>query len=126
MREPSRDRRGRRVRATTLGIRFALELCVLASFAAWAAHLAVPIWTQALLGIVFCASGAAVWGAFLSPKRRYEIGLAGRLVLEAGFGAFGRKTWKIALFSRRLGNQPCRRERLHWRSGVGPRAYAPL
>ena len=73
------------MRATALGIRFALELCVLASLAASAAHLAVPILGQALLGIVFCAAGAAVWGTFLSPKRKYEIGPAGRLVLEAGF-----------------------------------------
>jgi hypothetical protein len=73
------------MRAIALGIRFALELCVLASLAALAAHLAVPVLGQVLLGIVFCATGAAVWGMFRSPKRKYEIGLAGRLVLEAGF-----------------------------------------
>jgi hypothetical protein len=60
---------------------------LLASLAALAAHLAVPILAKAPLGIIFCVAGAAVWGAFLSPKRRYEIGPAGRLVLEAGFFA---------------------------------------
>ncbi|AYG64937.1 MULTISPECIES: YrdB family protein [unclassified Rhizobium] len=73
------------MRAIALGIRFALELCILASLAALAAHLAVPLLVQALLGIAFCATGAVVWGTFLSPKRKYEIGSAGRLILEAGF-----------------------------------------
>jgi hypothetical protein len=50
-----------------------------------AAHLAVPLLAQALLGIGFCATAAVVWGMFLSPRRKYEIGLAGRLVLEAVF-----------------------------------------
>jgi len=76
---------GGRMRAIALGIRFALELCILASLAALAAHLAVPLVVKALLGIVFCAAGAIGWGTFLSPKRKYEIGPAGRLVLEAGF-----------------------------------------
>ena len=57
------------MRATALGIRFAFELCVLASLAASAAHLAVPILGQALLGIVFCAAGAAVWAALQVAKR---------------------------------------------------------
>jgi len=75
----------RRMRATALGIRFALELCILTSLAVLAAHLATPVWAKALLGIVFCVTGAAVWGTFLSPKRKYEFGLAGRLALEARF-----------------------------------------
>ncbi|GAC1045113.1 YrdB family protein [Rhizobium sp. No.120] len=72
------------MKAIALGIRFALELCILASLVALAAHLAVPIPAQVLLGVAFCAATAAVWGTFLSPKRRYEIGAAGRVVLEAG------------------------------------------
>ena len=78
-------RRGRRLRATALGIQFALELCILASLAALAAQLSVPALARVLLGVLFCVTGAAVWGAFLSPKRKYEIGLIGRLVLEALF-----------------------------------------
>jgi Protein of unknown function (DUF2568) len=87
MTEPSSDRRRWALRATALGIRFALELCVLASLATLAAHLPAPILVQVLLGLLFCGSGAALWGAFLSPKRKYEVGAAGRLVLEAGFFA---------------------------------------
>jgi len=58
----------RRMRATALGIRFTLELCILASLAVLAAHLATPVWAKALPGIVFCVTGAAVWGTFLSPR----------------------------------------------------------
>ncbi len=72
------------MKAIALGISFALELCILASLVALAAHLAVPIPAQVLLGLAFCAATAAAWGTFPSPKRRYEIGAAGRLVLEAG------------------------------------------
>ena len=73
------------MRAIALGIRFALELCILASLALLAAHLATTILSQALLGIAFCAAAAAVWATFLSPKRKYELGLAARLALEAVF-----------------------------------------
>lgn len=93
------------MKAIALGVRFVLELCILASLAALAAHVPVAIWVRALLGVLFCVSGAAIWGTFLAPKRRYEIGLIGRLLLEAGFffGAAlslayaGRPTWAIAL-----------------------------
>ncbi len=71
------------MKAIALSIRFALELCILASLIALAAHLAVPMPAQVLLGLTFCVAVAAVWGTFLSPKRRYEIGAAGRFVLEA-------------------------------------------
>lgn len=73
------------MRVAALVVRFALELCVLASLAALAAHLPVARWAQAVLGILLCVTAAAIWGAFLSPKRRYEMGLVGRLVLEAAF-----------------------------------------
>lgn len=73
------------MKAIALGVRFVLELCILASLAALAAHLPVANWARVLLGILFCVSGAAIWGTFLSPKRRYEIGLVARLLLEAGF-----------------------------------------
>jgi len=73
------------MKAIALAIRFALELCILASLAALAAHLPMAAWARALLAVLFCLTGAAVWGTFLAPKRRYEIGVAPRLLLEAGF-----------------------------------------
>src|SRR3954470_2496438 len=63
MSEPFQDRRGRRLRAAALGTRFALELCILASLAAFAAQLPVPVSARVLLGVLFCVIGAAVWGA---------------------------------------------------------------
>lgn len=85
MSEPPRRHRGRPLRAAALGLRFALELCILASLAIWAAQLAAPALARVLLGVLSCTAGAAIWGAFLSPKRKYEIGPAGRLALEALF-----------------------------------------
>lgn len=87
MTESSLDRRRHGLRAAALGVRFVLELCILASLAELATHLTVPILARVLLGLLFCGTGAAVWGAFLSPKRKYEIGPPARLVLEAGFFA---------------------------------------
>ncbi|MDL2410777.1 YrdB family protein [Rhizobium calliandrae] len=87
MSERIQRRGGQTVRATVLGIRFSLKLCILASLAIFAAHLDVTGLVQVLLGLVFCVMSAAVWGAFLSPKRKHEIGLAGRLALEAAFFA---------------------------------------
>ncbi|MBB3291292.1 MULTISPECIES: DUF2568 domain-containing protein [unclassified Rhizobium] len=95
------------MKAIALGISFALKLCILASLVALAAHLAVPIPAQVLLGLAFCAATAAAWVTFLSPKRRYEIGAAGRLVLEAGIfvgtalilNYLGSSTMVIALVS---------------------------
>ncbi len=72
------------MKAIALGVRFSLELCILASLVALAAYLAVPIPARVLFGLASCAAVAVVWGSFLSPKRRYEIGAAGRLILEAG------------------------------------------
>jgi hypothetical protein len=73
----------RRCQPSGGGKGLALELCVLAAFAALAAHLAMPSLVRVLLGTLFCAVGGAVWGLFLSPKRKYEIGTGGRLLLEA-------------------------------------------
>lgn len=79
------------MRTAALAVRFALELCLLLSFAGLAAHLAVPLWLKVLLAALFCAAGATVWSMFLSPKREHEIGTGGRLFLEAVFfvGAAG-------------------------------------
>ncbi|MBB4245326.1 putative membrane protein [Rhizobium tropici] len=48
------------MKAIALGIRFALELCILASLAALAAHLAVPIMAQVLSGFGLCAVSVLV------------------------------------------------------------------
>jgi hypothetical protein len=85
MSEPFEGRGGGRLRAIALGVRFALELCILAALGLLAAHLAVPVLARLLLGIAFCLAGAALWGTFLAPKRKLEIGLGARLLLEAAF-----------------------------------------
>ncbi len=75
------------MRTTALAVRFGLEVCILVLLAALAAHLPVPLWLKVVLGGLFCAAGATVWGMLLAPKRKHEIGAGGRVFLEAAFFA---------------------------------------
>ncbi|MQB45010.1 DUF2568 domain-containing protein [Rhizobium sp. ICMP 5592] len=87
MTEPSLDRRRRALKATALGIRFVLELCIACDVGNACAGTdlgASAVRPSVLRKRRRCM---AVWGAFLSPKRKYEIGASGRLILEAGFFA---------------------------------------
>jgi hypothetical protein len=64
-----------------LGVRFALELCLLAT-AAWAASQLFP-WPFGLgSAVAVVIALASLWGTFLSPKRRIEIGQIPRLAIE--------------------------------------------
>jgi hypothetical protein len=73
------------VRSVALGVRFLLELCILASFAAWAAHLQGALFEKAIIGTVLCVAAAVAWGMLLSPKRRLDSPAPVRLALEAAF-----------------------------------------
>lgn len=68
--------------AVALGIRFLLELCLLAIFFWSAVAIAAPPFGW-VLGLVTTAALALFWGVLLSPKRRMEIGTVPRLLLEA-------------------------------------------
>lgn len=71
------------MKAAALAVRFGLELCILAVLAALAAELPLPLLLKLLVGLMLCVTVSIVWGTFLAPKRRYEIGVIGRLLLEA-------------------------------------------
>ena len=71
------------MKAIALGVRFLLELCILASIAAWAALLPASVIERVGVGAGACLVAAVGWGLLLSPKRRYDLPLAVRLVLEA-------------------------------------------
>lgn len=73
------------IRNLALGLRFLLELCLLASFAAWAAHLQIPPLARIAVGTSACVGGAIGWGMLLSPKRRVDLPGPVRLALEAAF-----------------------------------------
>jgi hypothetical protein len=73
------------VKSVALGVRFLLELCILASFAAWAARLDTPAVARVVLGVILCLDAATAWGLLLSPKRRFDLPAPVRLAIEAGF-----------------------------------------
>jgi hypothetical protein len=75
-----------------LGVRFALELCLL-STAAWAASQLFS-WPYGVGSAVAALIALAMlWGILLSPKRRVEIGHVPRLVLE--FSLFIAAAWLL-------------------------------
>jgi hypothetical protein len=65
------------VRTANLGLRFLLELGLLVGVGWWGGH-ALGWWAAVLLPL----AAAAIWGSFLSPKARWTIPPAARLVLE--------------------------------------------
>ena len=73
------------MRSVALGARFLLELCILGSFAAWAARLRFPVAERILICAALCVAAAVAWGMLLSPKRRFDLAAPIRLALEAAF-----------------------------------------
>jgi hypothetical protein len=81
------------VRTANLGLRFLLELGLLVGVGWWGGQ-ALGWWAAVLLPL----AAAVIWGSFLSPKARWTIPPAARLVLElvlfglatAGFWSAGR------------------------------------
>lgn len=72
-----------------LGLRFLIELALLAGAATAAVRL-VPGWAGWVVAVAAVAVLAVVWGLLLSPKARFDIRPAGRVCLEALlFGAIG-------------------------------------
>jgi hypothetical protein len=75
------------IRAANLGLRFLLELALLAAFSYWGLQ------TQgAALAVVMPLVFATAWGTFLSPKAKVPLPRPARLVLELvvfGLGAAG-------------------------------------
>jgi uncharacterized protein DUF2568 len=74
------------VKAANLGLRFLLELCLLAALAY------VGLQVNVVLAVVFPAVAAVVWGLFVSPKARYPLSLplwVGVQVVLFGLAAIG-------------------------------------
>jgi hypothetical protein len=74
------------VKAANLGLRFLLELCLLAALAY------VGVQVNVVLAVVFPVVAAVVWGLFVSPKARYPLSLplwVGVQVVLFGLAAIG-------------------------------------
>ena len=70
------------VKQANLVLRFLLELCLLVAFGYVAFELVENRVIGAVLAIIAVLVVAAVWGLFLSPKRKHEAGQLGRLAIE--------------------------------------------
>ncbi|MDD9266920.1 YrdB family protein [Paenibacillus sp. GCM10023248] len=71
------------LQAANLGLRFLLELCLLASLSYWGFHTDRGLLLKIVLGIGTPLLTAFIWGMFLSPKASVAIALPFRLALEA-------------------------------------------
>ncbi|HET7571667.1 MAG TPA: DUF2568 domain-containing protein [Gaiellaceae bacterium] len=86
------------LRAANLGLRFLLELALLAGVGSWGWE-ETGWWGAAALPLAF----AAIWGVFLSPKARVRLPRGVRLALEltvfalAAAGFFGAGHPRLAL-----------------------------
>jgi hypothetical protein len=88
------------VRVANLGLRFLLELALLAALAYWGWHE-----QGVVLAIVLPLLAAVVWGAFVAPKARFPVSVPVRLAIEltlfglavAGLFAAGADVLAIAL-----------------------------
>ena len=67
--------------AIVLGLRFVCEMAALAAVTYWGLQAAGGVAGIALAGIA-AAVVAVVWGVFLAPRRRLEVGLPARLAIE--------------------------------------------
>lgn len=88
-----------------LGLRFALELCLLAAMVVigWSAFSSHVV--GAIVGLGLAVVVAAAWGVLLSPRRPVDLPLAVRVVVELvlfgaaaiGLAALGLPLWGAAL-----------------------------
>jgi hypothetical protein len=98
------------VAAVLLGLRFVLELCLLAAAATiGAAAVDGPV-ASAVAGIAVALAVAMLWGLLLAPRRRVDLPLAVRVIVEvalflavgAGLVAAGRVGAAVALVAAEL------------------------
>lgn len=85
------------MRGLVLGLRFLLELAMLAGLALGAWALSGPglggsagsAGVRVVAAIAAPVAGAAAWGAWIAPKARRRLGDPGRLALESALFALG-------------------------------------
>jgi hypothetical protein len=77
------------MRGANLGLRFLLELCLLAAFGYWAFGAGGGGAGGALLAAAVILAVCVIWGLFISPKARFQLGLAAWLVVQLGLFVLG-------------------------------------
>jgi hypothetical protein len=98
------------VAAVLLGLRFVLELCLLAAGAVIGAAQVDGPAASAVAGVAMALAVAIVWGLLLAPRRRFDLPLPVRVVVEvalflavgAGLASAGHVGAAIALVAAEL------------------------
>jgi hypothetical protein len=70
------------LRGANLGLRFLLELCMLAALAYWGFTTGSGTLRHVLLGIGAPLLAGIYWGLFISPRARFPLALPIKLILE--------------------------------------------
>ena len=84
------------VLAFALALRLLLELALLVILALWGLHAAEALSLRLLAGLGAPAAAALLWGLFVSPNRRFELGRIPRLLLElALFALAAAALWQL-------------------------------
>lgn len=76
-----------------LTVRFALELCMLATYGWWGYHSGMGTMKGVLLAIILPLAVAIAWGLFLSPKAKVKLPIGTRVVMELIL--FGVAAWLL-------------------------------
>ncbi|MCB0130572.1 MAG: YrdB family protein [Caldilineaceae bacterium] len=82
------------IKLGNMGLRFALELCLLLIFSYWGWRTGETTLTKALLGMGGPVLVAAVWGVLLAPKSATRLPAPWLFLLEIGL--FGLAVWALA------------------------------
>ncbi len=70
------------MKAINLGVRFLLELCMLAALAYWGYHAGDSVLMKLVLAVGAPLVAAVVWGLFIAPRAARRMADPARLLLE--------------------------------------------
>ena len=69
-------------RAANLGLKFVLELCMLAALAYWGARAGGSVGADVVLAVIAPLAAAVIWGLYAAPRARRRLRPPWRIVLE--------------------------------------------
>jgi hypothetical protein len=77
------------LKVAILGVRFLLELCLLAALGYWGFHSGGNIFADLALGLGAPTLAAIVWGTYVAPKARVRLSAPRQLACEIAVFAVG-------------------------------------
>lgn len=77
------------IKGLNLGLRFVLELCLLAALGYWGFHVGESLAVEALLGLGAPILVAIVWGMFISPKAPKRLRDPFKAIVESDLFTLG-------------------------------------